>query len=319
MKTRRTNTVILALLSLFSTCCFTGYAQRGRDVMFTQFTANSQAINPGYVGGREAFTITSLNRSQWTMLFDKPPSFQSLSINTPTEDYPMGLGLTVNNERVGPEKITSVEGDVAYTIKTSHKSTLSFGLKAGVSVFNVPLTELIIDDPSDPLFASDIQSHWLPNFGFGMYFRKEHFYAGVSIPKLLRTNPFTNRLYAGARQALTERNYYFITGGAIPLNIDVDLVTSAVVRLRQGDQLDVCVSGSVHFYDKFSMGITYRHHDALGLIAGLRLYDHLVLGYSFDWGIKNRVTNWNSGTHELVLRYDLIFMRSHRERAKRLF
>lgn len=293
--------------------------QRGRDVMYTHFMSNTQAVNPAYVGGREALTITSINRSQWTMLFDRPPTFQSLSLNTPTDGHPMGVGLSFRNERVGPERITAIDGDVAYTIQTSRESTLSFGIKAGVSMFTVPLTQLIIDDPSDPLFASDIQSHWLPNFGFGLYFRRENIYAGASIPQLLRTNPFTNRLYAGAKPALTERNYYFVAGASIPVNIDIDFIPSSIVRVRRGGEFEAGICGNFILFDKFSAGATLRFNDAIGVIAGLWIYKHWHVSYSFDWGIKNKITNWNSGSHELVLRYDLVFMNAHRERAKRPF
>lgn len=316
MKTLMQITVLLALMALAS---LDASAQRARDVMFTHFTTNTQAVNPAYAGSRQALTITSLNRSQWTTLFEKPPAFQSLSINSPTADFPMGLGLTIQNEQVGPEKILNIEGDVAYTVKTSHRSTLSFGIKAGISNFSVPLTQLIIDDPSDPLFAADYQSHWLPNFGFGMYFLKEHFYAGISIPRMLQTNPFTNRLYAGAKPALTERNYYFITGAAIPLNIDVDIIPAALFRYKQNGGYDICLTTKVLFFDKFSAGLTYRYNDAVGIIAGLSVLNHGTISYSFDWGIKNQATHWNSGTHELVLRYDVFLMQKHREREKRPF
>lgn len=316
MKTLRK---ILLLTVLLGLVCVQARAQRGRDVMFTHFMDNTQAFNPAYVGGREAMTITSLNRSQWTLLFDKPPAFSSLSIQSPTSKTPLGLGLTVQNERVGPEKIMTVEGDVAYTVKTSRKSTLSFGIKAGLSVFNVPLTELIIDDPSDPLFAADIQSHWLPNFGFGMLFRSEKFYMGASIPKMLRTNPFTNRLYAGAKPALTERIIYVVAGAAIPLNIDIDFLPSGIVRYQPGGELLTGVSTNFVFFDKFTAGLTYRHDDSFGVLAGIKITNLWLVSYSFDWGIKNRVRYYNSGTHELVLRYDLVFLPSHKERTKRPF
>lgn len=316
MNTLRKTIIPCLLLFMIS---LQGHAQRGREVVLSHFMNNTQAINPAYIGGREALTITSLNRSQWTMLFDKPPSFQSFSFHTPTDDHPMGLGMAVNTERVGPERITAVEGDVAYMVKTSRKSTLSFGIKLGISVFSVPLTELIIDDPSDPLFASDIQSHWLPNFGFGMYYRREHFYLGASIPKLLSTNPFTNRIYAGAKPALTERYMFFITGASIPLNLDMDVVANAVAKNKPGGELEIGVNAGMVFFDKFSAGLIYKHQDAIGVLAGLRVYDHWTISYSFDWGIKNQVTHYNSGTHEIMLRYDLIFLNSHRERAKRPF
>lgn len=294
-------------------------AQRNRDVMFMHFMVNTQAINPAYAGSREAMTFTVLNRSQWAMQFRKPPRLSSFSMHTPSNSAPVGMGLSFHNDRVGPEQITTVDGDVSYTVKTSHYTTLSFGIKGGVSMFYVPLTTLIIDDPTDPLFQADIESHWLPNFGFGMYFRAEHFYAGISIPKLLRVNPFQNRLYAGARPALTERDYYFITGGAIPVNIDIDIIPTVIARYRIGGEFLAGFSTNVMFYDKFLLGAGYRYKEAVGAMVGITVHDNLNVSYSFDWGIRDPAQNYNSGTHEVMIRYDLIFMDSHRQRAKRPF
>ena len=316
MKTPRKTIIICSLLCLF---VVQGFGQRGREVMFTHFMVNSQAINPAYVGGREAMTLTSLNRSQWTMLFDKPPALQSFSMHTPARRTPMGFGVAFQNERIGPERITTVEGDIAYTVPVSRHSTLSFGIKGGISMFYVPLTSLIIDDPSDPLFASDIESLWLPNFGFGMYYRSEHLYVGVSIPKLLRTNPFTNQLYAGAKPALTERTYYLIAGGFLSINVDIDILPSAIFRYLPGGEYSAGVGTNVMFYDKFMLGGAYRYNDAMGFMAGVYIYNNLMVSYSFDWGIKDPAHNYNSGTHEIMLRYDLFFLDSHKERTKRPF
>lgn len=309
--------LLLCLLLLTGIAVHEASAQR--EVMFAHYLFNKQETNPAYAGSRQSLSITSLNRSHWTMIFDKAPVTQSLNLNTPTSNPDVGLGLSFRNERFGPEKTTSFYTDFAYRIRLTRESTLTMGLKAGLSMYNVPLTQLVIDDPSDPAFASDYQSHWLPNFGFGIYFRHPKIYAGFSIPKFLEVNYFDNAMIGGARTILQERNYYFMAGGIIDLNPDVYLRPTTYVRLQKDAPWEVGVTLECMFADRFSVGVMARLQDALGVLVGLRVNDNLTIGYSFDWSVLNRMPSFNFGSHEVILRYDLVFLETHRARGARYF
>lgn len=296
------------------------YGGTKRQVMFTHYMYNTAAINPAYVGHREALTITALNRSQWTQVFKRPPFTHSLSLHSPGQTWERtGIGLSIRNERLGPEQTTSVFGDFSYTINATRTSWLSFGLKAGVEMYYAALTDLIIDDPSDPLFAQDLQSFWLPNFGFGIMYRTNRFYVGVSIPKLLETNPFTNTIHGGAKPILLERNYFFIGGAAFPLGVDFVFLPSTFIRYNRFGEFEIDLTANLRMFEKFSLGGMYRPGDSVGMMAGIRVTNHWTIGYAFDIGIYPKAASYHSGSHEIVLRYDLIFLDSHRDRADRFF
>ncbi len=305
--------------------CFTGEAQSReyftlRQVMFTHYMMNTSAINPAYAGSREALTVTALNRSQWTQVFKRPPFTHSLNLHSPSQRRDrVGMGLTLRNERLGPEQTTSAFGDVSYTINTTRLTTLSFGLKAGVEMYYANLTDLIIDDPSDPLFAQDLQSFWLPNFGFGLFFQSRNFYLGFSIPKLLETNPLTNTVHGGAKPALLDRNYFLISGAAIPLNVDVTFIPSTFIRLNRHGEFEMDLTANFRLFRQFSLGAMFRPGDSIGILAGMKITDFWTVGYAFDLGIYPKAASYHSGSHEIVLRYDFIFLDSHHERADRFF
>ncbi len=296
-----------------------------REVMFAHYKYNLQEINPGYVGSRASMSIISLNRSHWTLVFDKAPVTQSLNVHSPTNNENIGLGISFRNERFGPEKTTSFFADFSYRVQATHQGTLSFGIKAGMGLYDVPLTELIIDDPRDPHFASDYRSHWLPNFGFGMYYREENLYIGVSIPKFLEVNYFDNSLTGGARTILQERNYYLTAGAAFEINPDMVIVPTTYMRYQRdakgngGPVIEADLSANIILFDRFSAGAMVRLQDAFGLMLGLRVSDNWTLNYSFDWSILNRVPSFNFGSHELVLRYDLNFLYTHRPNVPMYF
>jgi len=290
-----------------------------REVMYAQYLYNTLEINPAYAGSRHSMAFVSMNRSHWTMVFDRAPMTHSLNLHTPARSEHVGVGLSFRNETVGPEQTTSIYGDYSYRINLTPESTLTFGVKAGVSLFDVPLTQLVIDDPADPAFSSDVISLWLPNFGFGLLYRREQLFVGVSIPKFLEVNYFDNTLVGGLRTILLDRNYYMNAGAVIYLNPEVYLMPSTYIRLQQGSTPEVDLSASLVLFDRFSVGAMVRLQDAMGFNIGLGITENLILGYSFDWAILSRVPSFNFGSHEVVLRYELQFLDSHRERWPRYF
>ncbi len=300
-------------------CLTVNEALAQREVMFAHYLYNKMEINPAYVGSRPSLSITALNRSHWTMVFENAPITQSLNLHSPANNQDVGLGMSFRNERFGPEKTTSFYSDFSYRVRLSRESSIRFGLKAGVSMFTVPLTELVIDDPGDPAFASDFQSHWLPNFGFGIYFRHPKIYAGFSIPKFLEVNYFDNAMTGGARTILQERNYYFMAGGIIDLNPDVFLRPVSYVRIQRDAPWEVGISVECMFAERFSLGLMVRLQESIGVLVGLKVSENLTAGYSFDWSVLNKVPSFNFGSHEIVLRYDLMFLESHSRRGPLYF
>ena len=157
----------LAAFVLFACCGHTLLAQQ--EAMFTHYMNNTLAVNPAYAGSRDALTITALHRSQWVG-FDGAPTTQTVTMHTPLFNNKLGLGLSVVHDQIGPVKTTSAYVDLAYIIKTSEKGHLAFGLKGGFNFMQANLSTLQLNQQSDAAFQDNIQSKFLPNFGFGIYY-----------------------------------------------------------------------------------------------------------------------------------------------------
>jgi type IX secretion system PorP/SprF family membrane protein len=153
--------------------------------MYTHYMYNTLAVNPAYAGSRDALTLTGLYRSQWVG-FKGAPETQTFTMHTPLRNEHIGLGLAVVNDKIGPVNNTSVVGDFAYRIKLNEKSKLAFGISAGANLFQANLSALNLDQQTDPTFQNNVNNHVTPNVGFGAYYSRERFYAGVSSPCLLQ-------------------------------------------------------------------------------------------------------------------------------------
>jgi hypothetical protein len=56
--------------------------------------------------------------------------------------------------------------------------------------------------------------------------------------------------------------------------------------------------------DKFMIGLAYRWSAAMSGMVGFQVTDSLYLGYGYDKETTN-LKNYNSGSHEIFLRYEL--------------
>jgi len=275
--------------------------------MYTHYMYNTLMINPAYAGSRDALSVTLLHRSQWVGI-KGAPSTQTLTMHTPLVNEHIGLGLSVCNDKIGPTNNTSVFADFAYIMKLTEKSKLALGVSAGVNIFQAQLNTLQLDDQSDPVFQNNIKNRTTANFGFGAYYYRERFYAGVSVPTLLQNNYSAIKLPDGTTLLGKEkRHYYFIAGTVLNIAHNLAFKPTMLLKIAQSAPVQLDLTASFIIMNKLLIGAMYRSGDAFGALVGLDITDQLHLGYSFDWSYGLKTSKYNYGSHEIVLRYDFIF------------
>lgn len=286
--------------------------------MFTHYMFNTLAVNSGYAGSRDALTITGLHRSQWVS-FPGAPTTQTLTLHTPIHNDQLGLGLSVLNDKIGPTNTTAIYADFAYKLKVNEKAKLAFGLKGGINLRSNGLSSLALDETNDDAFANDVVSDVLPNFGFGLYYYTDKFYVGLSTPKLLENNFTTNTVSGSLSSASEKRHYFLIAGTVFPITDNIKLKPTGFMKVTEAAPIEGDITLTALFKEKLWAGVMFRTGDALGLLVGANITDQLSLGYSFDWSYTNTTFKYNAGSHELMLRYDLIYNNAQRIRSPRYF
>lgn len=275
--------------------------------MYTHYMYNTLAVNPAYAGSRDALTITALHRSQWVG-FKGAPSTQTLTLHTPLVNQHIGLGLSVLNDKIGPSNNTSIFVDFAYIMKLNAKCKLALGVSAGMNIFQAQLSTLHVEQENDPVYQSNINHRITPNFGFGAYFYREHFYAGISVPALLQNSYSVAKMLDGTSLIAKEkRHYFFITGAMIKMAPNLAFKPTMLVKVTPAAPIEADITASFVIMRKLLVGVMYRTGDAVGGLVGLDITDQLHIGYSFDWSYGLKTSKYNYGSHELVLRYDFIF------------
>jgi type IX secretion system PorP/SprF family membrane protein len=297
-KTFRIALIAPALLAMGTT-----YAQQSS--LYTMYMWNQLIINPAYAGSVDAVSASLVSRHQWVGL-DGAPSTQVLSIHSPLPNDNMGIGLTVENDRIGPTNNTGIWGDFSYSIQTSEKAKLSFGLRAGVAIFQANLRDLDNIDPNDQAFVGNVENRLLPNFGFGAYYRSDRGYVGLAAPTTLEPELNTFSVQNTNSRGVDNRHYYVLAGYVFNLSADsggVMFKPSTIVRLVEGAPVSFDFSAMFLIQQKFWIGGAYRYQDSFAGILSMNVNQHLQVGYSYDFGTNN-LNSYHNGSHEIMLTYD---------------
>lgn len=270
-----------------------------QDPQYTQYMYNTMSVNPAYAGQREVLSITGLHRSQWVGI-DGAPQTQSLGVHTPLRNERIGLGLVVVNDALGPASETYVNANFSYTIPLNDfDKKLSFGLTGGFHILDTDWSKGIYQNP-DVVFNENL-SLFSPTVGAGLYLHSRKWYLGLSVPNMITTKHYDDFQESVA----SERMHFFLIGGYVfNLSERTKLKPAFLVKAVSGAPIIADVSANFLFYDKLTLGIAWRWDDALSGLAGIQVTDGMYVGYAYDYTTTD-LKNYNSGTHEIVLRFEL--------------
>jgi len=301
-------TKLFSIVMMFT--AIVSFAQQ--DAQYTQYMYNTINVNPAYAGSRGALSFFALHRTQWVGL-DGAPITNSISVNTPFNNTNLGAGFSIVNDEIGPSTSNSISADISYTVPVSESFRLSFGVKATANLFNIDITKLNPSDQTDPQFQN-FDKDFSPNIGAGIYLHSDKAYVGFSIPNIMETNAYNDNDVAIYKEKI---NYYLIGGYVFDFSSSLKFKPAFMTKMVEGSPLQVDVSANFMFIDKLTVGVAYRWSAAMTAMVGFQISDAFYMGYSYDFE-TTALENYNSGSHELFLRYE-IFQKNSKMTTPRFF
>lgn len=281
-------------ITLITITLLTGLLSNAQQLpQFTQYMYNTISVNPAYAGSRGTLNTTALHRNQWRGI-EGNPTTTTFSIHAPMKNERIGLGLSYISDNLGFETTNFIYGDFSYSVPMSNATKLSFGLKGGLSGYN-----LENPDSNDSFFYNSA-STWSPNFGAGIYMSSDRWYAGISSPRILNTD-----LNNGEYVAIERNSYYAIGGLVFNLTDYAKLKPTILTKFTNGAPITYDLSTNVLLYDKLWLGASYRFNDAdnIGAMVDYQLSNDLRLGYAYDMPTAD-IRPYSEGTHEVILIYE---------------
>lgn len=287
--------------------------QAQQDAQYTQYMYNTISVNPAYAGSRGQLSMAALYRTQWVGLDGAPETF-TLNMHSPIRNSRLGYGISIVNDAIGDGTVaeTYLDGDVSYTIDVGVDKKLSFGLKVGGKMFNLDYFKLQqrTNNPGQIEVFDNIDNRFTINFGAGVYYHTNKFYAGLSVPNFLETEHFDNSQQNNDSNPFLSKerlNFYFITGYVFDIGGDFKFKPAFLSKVVQGAPLQLDFSGTFMYNDRFTFGAAYRWDAALSGLVGFQLNDQLAIGLAYDKETTDLGgTQFNDGSFELFLRLELV-------------
>lgn len=137
-----------------------------------------------------------------------------------------------------------------------------------------------------------------PNISAGLMVYTRDYYIGATTTQILQDELSKERGIPDQDRAYM---HYYLTGGyKVVMSPKLSMLPSVMVKYVPPAPLSVDANLKVMYDDRFWIGGSYRHKDAVVVLAGVNVSNLLQVGYAYDIANSDigRVSN---GSHEVVL------------------
>jgi len=287
----------LILIYILFICANVAFSQD--QIQYSQILKTQGLLNPAYNGVRDMVSGIILYRNQWTGI-DGAPVSEAINIHSPINMLDgLGGGIVVTRDQVALDEKINAYAAISYHINfNDDKARLSFGLQGGINSFRVDLSKVISDKGSiDPLFSS--QQSWLkPNFGAGVFYYTNNFFAGLSVPEMF--------YYTSSTSTYSTKNfqYFYYAGYLIDKLQDFKLKPAILVEQMAGTPLQLDVSFNTYYKDIVGVNIGWRRNDALIFGIDYNITPFLGISYSYDYTLST-LNLISKGSHEISITFEI--------------
>lgn len=281
-----------------------------QDAQYTQFMFNKLALNPAYAGSAKGTCLTGLYRNQWVE-FEGHPVTQVLSMHTSLRDDRVGIGATFIRDRIGPSTSTKVNLNYAYRIPFEN-GDLAIGLMGTIRNYKLDFSDVPLNDNNDLLIDAPQGNQVNVNAGAGVYYENKKFYAGLSIPHLIKNDIslLPKDFAADVIESKEETHAFLMAGAILPLTEKIALKPAGLIKYSRFSPVDFDLHVGVLFDRKILAGLTYRLGgssidnvgESLDLVLQIYLNNELTLGGAYDFTLSE-LRDYNSGSFEILLQY----------------
>ncbi|TDW52553.1 type IX secretion system PorP/SprF family membrane protein [Flavobacterium sp. 270] len=291
-----------------------------QDPEYTHYMYNMSIVNPAYATGVPAMmNFGGLYRTQWVGAVGAPKTYSFFGHSAITDKVEVGLSLQSDDIGDGAKKENNFYADFAYVLKLGGQNRLSLGLKAGFSSMQTNFNGFVLqsgDPATDAAFAQDINVT-KPNIGIGAYYFRDNLYVGISAPNLLKSKHIEEN--SGVNAFGSEEIHTFATAGYVfQLNNMWKLKPAVMAKFVKGAPVSVDLTANVLYNEKFEIGAAYRVDDSMSALFNINVTPTLRVGYAYDYTLSN-LGQFNSGTHEIMLLFDLDLLGKGFDKSPRFF
>ncbi|MCB0644890.1 MAG: PorP/SprF family type IX secretion system membrane protein [Phaeodactylibacter sp.] len=278
---------------------------------YTLYMLNKFGINPAYAGLDQSLSVTGVYREQWVDLPGSPVT-QHFNLHLPSYFLGGGLGLEVENERLGAEEHFAASLSYANHLILRNRNIISIGVSGGIvqkaldgSLLRTP--DGVYEGPTinhnDDLLPDGRLSATGATFGAGIYFQGESFETGLSVDHIAESSTAFSLFDYKLRRTFS----YFATYGfdvGRKFRFSPSVLVKSIIEQTQMD-----FSALVQYNDNLFAGVTFRGYsapsiDALAIFGGFKINEKFTVAYGYDITLSS-LSDVSRGSHEVLLNYNL--------------
>jgi len=272
-------------------------------------------LNPAVAGSYSYWNVKMGYRKQWVGMEGAPRTmFVSLhgAINHPEEFRTRrrvhkphhGVGGYIFSDKTGPISYNGAFFSYAYHIKMNRHVTFSIGSYAGLKEFRLNADELyFVETPDDDMVPEGISSTIIPDANFGFWMYSDDFFVGASIHQLLQSSLKIDNPLDEENAGMLFNHYFLSAGVKLKFSHEWSFVPSIMVKHVSPAPTQVDINGAFMYKDIWWVGMSYRHLDALAIVAEYDINDTWEIGAAIDLTTFSKLRHFNYGTYEVILGY----------------
>ncbi|MEG1228894.1 MAG: PorP/SprF family type IX secretion system membrane protein, partial [Flavobacterium sp.] len=117
----------------------------------------------------------------------------------------------------------------------------------------------------------------------------------------------------------SEAIHTFLTAGYVfQVNDRLKLKPAFMSKFVVGAPITLDITANVLYNEKFELGAAYRIDDSVSALFNINVTPSLRVGYAYDYTLSN-LGQFNSGTHEIMLLFDLDLLGKGYDKSPRFF
>ena len=286
-----------------------------QPAQYSMYMLNPYQYHTAYAGLDGSLSATAVFRKQWVNFPGSPLGF-NFNVHLPIEYLRSAVGVSLEHDVIGAYANTFARASYNYIFDFGDNGQLSAG--GSLRFMQKSLDGTILRAPDGDYEGGAILGHndnLIPqtkvssntfSADAGIYYKHSKFEAGfttlnISAPKA--------RLDIGTVQEIRYlRNYIFSAAYRLNLNKDMSLHPSVLLK-TDFIKLQPEYGLIFKYQDNFFGGTAFRGYskntvDAVVILAGMQITKNIMLAYSYDISIS-KLSNFNTGSHEIVLNYNL--------------
>lgn len=285
---------------------FTGVAVAQQDPQFSQFMQNKLIYNPGYAGTSGGVCGVMQFRQQWANFQGSPQSI-AVAADMPLANIPLGVGLTVMNDKIGPMSSLFIRAAGSFNKKIG-KGTLGIGLDVGVMQKKISADWITPESTPDNRIPGNYGDFSNPDFGkmtydvgFGAFYNvPNNFYVGISGTHLPGQEITAKE---GDTRFTLSRHIYLMGGKTFQINKWNKITPNVLVKTDLAASV-ADLNLTYMWSDMIWVGGSYRTSAAfigmLGLQSKFSQKNMMFrAGYSYDFSTSSQLKKF--GSHEIIL------------------